>query len=268
MAHTDTHGALDDISYLARSHHRVPLLVALATRPRSGAELRDLANVSSSTVRRTLREFETRRWVRKDGFRYEATELGAFVASSVEALVGQVETERKLRDVWHWLPGEESGFGVDTCVGAVVTVAESDDPYRPVNRFASLLRETDQFRFVGVGIALLEPCRDEFRRRVLDGMRAEIIDPPSVAEHILETYPDHCSKPLESDNFSVRIHDDPPPYGVCLFDRRVGVCGYDHDSGTVRVLIDSVAPEAREWAEILYESYYRESRPLRRETIL
>ncbi len=243
------------------------MLVALATRPQSGANLRELSDVSASTVRRTLREFEARNWVHRNGFRYEATELGVFVASAVETLVEQIETERKLRDLWHWLPGEESDFGVDTCVDAVVTVAESDNPYRPVNRFVSLLRETDQFRFVGVNISLIEPCKDEFREWILDGMRAEIIDPPNVAQHILETYPDHCSGPLESGNLSVRIHDALPPYGVCLFDHRVGVCGYNHDSGTVRVLIDSETVEAREWAEVVYESYRRESRPLRRETV-
>lgn len=49
---------IDDIAYLTRSEHRTPTLVALTERPRSRSELCELAGVSSSTIRRTLDEFE------------------------------------------------------------------------------------------------------------------------------------------------------------------------------------------------------------------
>ena len=257
-----TDSSIDDIAYLVRSEHRVSTLAALTVRPRSRSELWEMAGVSSSTMRRTLTEFEKRHWIRRNGYQYEVTQMGGFIASAVTELIERVETERRLRDVWHWLPGEESGFTVEMCSDAVVTVAEADDPYRPVNRFVSLLRETDRFRFVGFDIALLEPCRDELSRRIVDGMRTEIIDPPSVARYILSTYPEHCSEPLESGNLTVRLHDDLPPYGVSIFADRVGISGYDSDSGTVRVLVDTDAPEVREWAEATYESYRREARPL------
>lgn len=93
-------------------------------------------------------------------------------------------------------------------------------------------------------------------------MHTEIIDPPSVARYILSTHPEHCSEPLESGNLTVRLHDDLPPYGVCLFDDRIGISSYSPDSGTVRALIDTDALEAREWAESTYKSYQREARPL------
>lgn len=253
---------IDDIAYLARSEHRVSTLVALTDRPRSRSELWEMSGVSSSTIRRTLSEFEDRHWIRKTGYQYEATQLGGFVASGMEELIDRVETERKLRDVWQWLPSETSGFTIDICSDAVVTVAEVDDPYRPVNRFVSLLRETDRSRFVGVNVALLEPCEDELRQRVVDGMHTEIIDPPSVARYILSTYPEHCSGPLESGNLTVWLHDDLPPYGVSLFDDRIGISGYNPNSGTVRALIDTDAPEVREWAESTSRSYQREARPL------
>lgn len=267
MVPHDTGAPLADVAYLVRSEHRVPTLAALTDRPRSRSELREMTGVSSSTIRRTLREFEDRHWVRRNGYRYEATQLGAFVAAAMEELRERVEVERKLRDVWRWLPGEESGFAPEMCSDAVVTVAEADDPYRPVNRFVTLLRETERFRFVGVDIALTEPCKDEFRRRILDGMRAEIVDPPSVAGHVLSTYPEHCAEPTESGNLRVWLHDDLPPYGVGIFDHRVGICGYNDDSGTVQAWVDSGDPAAREWAESTYESYRREARPLALESV-
>ena len=259
---------IDDIAYLARSEHRAPTLVALTVRPRSRSELWEMTGVSSSTIRRTLREFEDRNWIRRNGYQYEATQLGAYIASAVAELIERVETERKLRDVWHWLPGEESGFTIGMCSDAVVTVAEADNPYGPINRFRTLIRETDRFRFIGSSLPLLEPCRDEFCQRVIDGMQTEIIDPPSVARHIRSTYPELSSETLASGNLTIRLHDDLPPYGVGIFDHRIAIFGHDPDSVTVRVLLDTDSQEAREWAEAKYSFYRRKTPTVPLETVM
>ena len=260
--------SLDDIQFLVRSEHRVTALAALAERPQSRADLRAVTGASPSTIGRTLREFEERQWIRRDGHRFEATQLGAFVAAGLRELVERIETEQKLRDVWKWLPTEASGFTIEMGADAVVTDAGADDPYGPVNRFVSLLRNTDQFRFVGYDVALLEPCKDELSQRIVDGMHTEIIDPPSVAKYILSTHGEHCSGPLSSGSLTVRLHDDLPTYGVSLFDDRIAISGYNPDSGTVQVLLDTDAPEARRWAESTYESYRRGARPLTPELVV
>lgn len=253
---------IDDIAYLARSEHRVPTLVALTDRPRSRSELWELTGVSSSTIRRTLREFEDRCWIRRNGYQYEATQLGAAIADAMEELIDRVETEQTVRDIWHWLPDEESGFTIEMCVDATVTVAEPSDPYAPVNRFESLLQDKTTFRFVGSDVALFEPCKDVLRQQIVDGMETEIIDPPSVARYILSTYPDHCATPLESGNLTVLVHDELPRYGIGFFDDRIAISCYERDSGAVRVLIDTDVPAAREWAESTYATYRAEARPL------
>ncbi|WP_081443498.1 helix-turn-helix transcriptional regulator [Haloterrigena turkmenica] len=261
MTPCTTSEPLEDLEFLARSEHRVAVLEALAERPTSRADLRTKTGASASTIGRTLRAFDERNWIRRDGNRYETTQLGAFVAAGLRDLLARLETERALRDSWQFLP-EASGFTVEMASRAVVTVAEPDAPYRPVNRFAALLRRTSRFRFVGADVALLEPCKDELRRSIADGMEAEIIDPSAVAGYILSNYREHCSAALESGNLSVSVHDEVPPYGVSLFDDRIAVSCYDPDSGMVRLLIDTDAPEAREWAESTFASYQRDARPL------
>lgn len=260
MRSPTTSAPLDDIEFLSRSGHRVIALAALARRPQSRADLLAMTGVSQATIGRTLRAFEDRRWIVRNGQHYEATQLGAFVAAGMRELIDRVETEQTLRDVWQWLPGEASGFTIGMFADADVSVAGAEDPYRPVNRFTSLLRETDRLRFVGFDLALLEPCRDELCRRLLDGMHAEIIDPPNVVRHIRSTYPEQFAEALESGNLTLRIHDDLPPYGVGIFDDRVAIVGYDPNSGTVAVSIDTDAPAAREWAESVFE-HYRRKRP-------
>nr|WP_293029500.1 MarR family transcriptional regulator [Natronococcus sp.] len=258
--------AIDDVAYLTRSHHRTAALAALADRPRTRAELRELTGVSQSTIGRTLRAFENRGWIARTDHRYETTQLGAFVASGMRELLDRIETERKLRETWSWFPAEIRGLPLESFSEAVVTVPDVDDPYRPVNRFASLLRETDRFRFVGFELALLEPCRDELCGRVVDGMATEIIDPPSVVSYIRTTYPEQSERTLASGNLTVLIHEEPPEYGLSIFENRVGICGYHPDSGTVRAFVDTDDPTIRKWAVSTYDEYRREARPLAVET--
>jgi len=253
-----TADVLEDVVFLARSEHRVTALVATARRPQSRRDLRTMTEVSQSTIGRTLRELEDRRWIRREGGQYEATALGATVAAGVQDLLEIVDTERRLRDVWEWLPPEESGFTVDMCTDAVVTVADADDPYRPVTRFTELLEGTGRFRFAGLDVAMLEPCKDELCSQIQDGLDAELINPPRVARYIRSTCPEQFSETLASGNLTVRIHDGLPNYGVSIFDDRVAISGYDPDSVTVRVLVDTDAPAAREWAESVYEDYRRQ----------
>lgn len=254
--------AIGDVAYLARSEHRVPTLVALTDRPRSRAELCELNGVSSSTIRRTLGEFEDRSWIRKDGYKYVATKLGEAIATGMEELIDRVETERKLREVWHWLPKEISEFTVETWSEMTVTVARPESPYRPVNRFESLLRTTDTFRFLRPEVALMEPCFDVLSQLIDDGVEITLVDRPSCHTYFLSTYPERSSAMLEQDNFTVLEHDDLPPYGVGLLDSHVAISSYERDSGTVQAVIDTDVPAIREWAESVYTDYESEARPL------
>lgn len=253
------HESIDDVEYLVRSPHRVKALGALAREPRSRRDLRTMTKVSQSTIGRTLREFEDRNWIRREGNEYVATELGTFVAVSLEEAIERIDIERALRDVWQWLPGEETGFTIELCTGARVTRAEADDPYGPVNRFMSLVRETDEFRFAGIDVALLEPCKEELCQQIVDGMQAEIVEPPRVAQYIRSTCPELFSQALDSGNLTVRLNDDLPGFGIGLLDDRVAICGYDAESAAVRVLVDSDGTDLYDWAESLFGTYWRQN---------
>lgn len=252
---------LDDIEFLARSKHRVTALAALARRPQSRADLLEMTEASASTIGRTLREFEERRWIEKDGHQFEATQLGGFVAAGMRELIERMETEQQLRDVWQWLPTQASGFTIEMASDAVVTVAGADDPYGPVRRFESLFRDTTTLRFLRPEVALMDLCFDILYRRVEDGVDMTLIDRPECHTYFLSTYPNRSSKMVQRDNFTILEHDDLPPYGIGLLDDCVTISCYEQGSGTVHAIIDTDAPAVREWAESTYESYRREARP-------
>lgn len=93
-------------------------------------------------------------------------------------------------------------------------------------------------------------------------MDAEIIFPPTVSENIASTYPEKASEVLESESFTLWLHDALPLYRVLIFDDRVGIGGYDADSGVLQVYVETDAPEARTWAESTFESHRQEARCL------
>lgn len=250
-----------DAAFLARAEHRVPLLSALAEEPRHRRELEALTDVSRTTVGRSLRAMEERRWVRREGDRYVATPLGAYVAGCASEFVECLRTERRLRDVWDLLPIGEDGVDVAAFSGAEVTVASADDPYAPVNRWVSLLAGSDRLRFVGSDVGLFEPCKDDLRRFILEGMSAAVVDPPEHARHIRQTYPELVEDIFASGNVEVRVHDDLPGYGIGVLDDRVVVCGFHPRDGTARVLVDTGDPAVREWALATFETYYGAARP-------
>lgn len=254
--------SLDDVAYLARSDHRVPALVALTDRPRSRSELCELTGVSSSTVRRTLGEFENRRWIRKEGYRYEATTLGETIATGMVDLLDRVDAERTVRDVWHWLPDAVGEFPVETWGDMVVTVAEPDHPYRPVNRFEEILRETSELRYLRPAIALGEPCVEVIWGLVEDGLEVTLIDRPSCHEYFLSTYPERSLAVLAHDNFTVLEHDDLPANGVGLLDDRAAISCYEPESGAVQAFLDTDDDVARNWARAVFADYKAEARPV------
>jgi hypothetical protein len=63
-----------------------------------------------------------------------------------------------------------------------------------------------------------------------------------------------------SNSFTLWLHDSLPLFRILIYDDRIGIGGYDPDSGVLQVYVDTDAPEAREWAESTVESYRQEAR--------
>lgn len=151
--------------------------------------------------------------------------------------------------------GPDIGLFADS----VVTVPELGAPYRPVDRFAELVRETEAIR--GFTPTTVESDMDALFRNVVDGMEAELMWPSDLTETISASHPERLPAAIESGNLTV-LTTEFFPCSCAIFDDRVGLGGYDRETGIMRVAVDTDAPEARRWAEDLYESYRDDARPL------
>jgi predicted transcriptional regulator len=256
--------SLDEISFLARSAPRVGVLDALSERPCSRDDLRAATGASSPTMGRVLADFEARQWVVRDGPTYELTRLGAFVAERFTGLRKAMATERKLRDVLPWLPGEMDGFRVELFADAVVSFPGPNYPYQPVERVTQLIEGTEVMR--GFGTTVVKSSNLEAAcRSIIEGMEFEFIYSPGVLETIVAWNPTRIAETNACENCTTLLHDALPDSdwcGIGIYDDRVGICCHDPETGVLQAVVDTDTPEAREWAEAVYERYRAEARPL------
>lgn len=263
------HSAVEEIDFLARSDHRIGVLEVLTQGPCSRANLRAVTGASSPTMGRVLADFEDRRWIVRDGPTYELTSLGEFVADRFLDLRKAMEIERKLRDVWQWLPREMEGFSVDMFTDAVVSRPGPGYPYEPVERLTQLIGGTDRMR--GFDSIVQKSINNEtVCRAVLDGMELEYVYSPVALEGTFAWNPDRVMEAATCENCTVLVHDALPDGDRCglgIVDDRVGICCHDIDTGALTAIVDTDAPEAREWAISTFEHVRQEARPVDAETV-
>ena len=256
--------SIEEIEFIACSTHRVGVLETLTEGGCDRAELIARTGAHTSTIGRVLSDFEDRRWIERNGPTYQLTPLGEFVAKQFAALYDAMETERKLRDVWQWLPREMEGFSADLFADAVLAYPPSGYPYEPVERVVELVEKSDSIRAFGATV-FKAVANETFCREALDGMDVEIIYSPAVLAATIQWNPDLFEKAAAQDQCTILVHEDLPDRSRCgidIFDQRVAICCHDSDTKALRGWIDTDAPEARSWARSVYQQYRREAQPL------
>lgn len=253
---------IEDIEFIARSSHRVGVLETLTDGHRNRTELRAATGASSPTVGRILADFEDRRWIVRDGPTYELTGLGEFVADRFLSLRDAMETERKLRDVWQWLPREMEGFSVDLFADAVVSHPGPGYPYEPVERLSQLIEGAERMR--GFDSIVYKSVNNEaVCEAVLEGLELEFVYSPAALEGTFAWDPERVAEAAACENCTVYVHDTLPDGDRCglgIIDDRAGICCHDPETGALVAIIDTDAPEAREWALSTFERVRREAR--------
>jgi predicted transcriptional regulator len=255
---------IDNIQFLATSAHRVGVLEALRDGPTDRQELCEATGASSPTVGRVLADFSERRWLVRDGPTYGLTPLGEYVADRFLAFRDAMEIEEKLRDVWHWLPVEMPGFSVDLFADAVVSYPGPGYPYEPVERLSQLIASTSSLRGFD-NIVFKSSNLETACGAVLEGMTFEYVFTPEALEGTFAWNPDRIMEVTACENAAVFVHDHLPDGDRCglgIVDDRAGICCHDAETGALVAVIDTDAPEAREWAISVFEEVRAEATPL------
>ncbi|MFP8956554.1 helix-turn-helix transcriptional regulator [Natrialbaceae archaeon A-CW3] len=239
--------------------HR-PVLEALRTEPLDRREIEKRLDVSRATSHRFTQWLDEQGFVEKIDGRIRLTGRGEAVADEVLRFEANVRTVHRLAPLLDTICADHQEFVLEPFVDATVTRAEPDDPYQPVERFISLLSESRTFR--GFNTTHMAPLvLGGFHHQIFEKTDTEIIYLPRIAEKLFETYPERAQEAIDRGHLALRTRDD-LPYGLAIFDERVGIGGYDEATGLMQVFVDSGEPIACEWADRVYASVRVDSDPL------
>lgn len=175
---------LEDVSFLARSDHRVEVLQTLASGPRRRPDLHAETEIPQPTLGRILGGFEDRNWAERRNGEYALTALGELVAERFERLLDTVATVQRLGDVLVQLPTDEIDFDVRAFADAAVWEPEPGDTLSHIRRMEEVWLQADRKRLLGgtLGPASFERRRDNAQAFVDREMRAETVVSTAMME--------------------------------------------------------------------------------------
>lgn len=241
---------------------RAPMLAALREGSLDRRGLQERLDISKSTAHRNITSLAELGLVERSDGEYKLTGFGEAVAEAVATFEAEMRTTVQLEPLFDAVAGVRPQCPIDAFSDATVTTADRGDPFGPMARFVSLIKETETLRMFD-SYAVAPTYMDEIHGRVLDGLETKVIERPDVAEDIMENYPRKCVELCASEYLTMRLHDE-LPFGLVVLDSRIGVGIRDSNTGAPRVLVDTDDFEARAWAKSLFETYWRDATRLPR----
>ena len=237
-----------------------PVLEALFSEPMDRREIEAQLDVSRATSHRFTRWLGEHGLAEKREGRFHLTGKGLSFAEGVLRFERNVETADRLAPLLDLICEDHMELVVEPFADATVTTADATDPYAPLRRFQELLGDSDTLR--GFNTTHMVPLTaTDGGEDALAGVDAELIYLPEVVETLFDHAPERAREAVEAGHLTLRTRDA-LPYGLAIFDDRVGIGGYDENTGAMAVFVDTDAAYAREWAERTYAAFLEDSEPL------
>lgn len=249
---------LETIEYLARSDHRVEVLNAIQSEPRTRDEIRALTDASRVTAGRIIADLEERGWIDRTGTAYEATMTGRYVATEFTRLMANLEAYADLPPVVSWLPDGQPTFDLCLLEDATVTTADEGDLIAPIRRALALIDRAD--RLVAVANGASSEFVEAMRDAVESGQTHTLLGPPEMVEAI-RSDPDQRADMraiLESGRGTLLQYEDDSELPVMqIGDDSVALCSGDH-----RAMVETDDETIYEWATGYFDSLRRHATPV------
>ncbi|WP_224333695.1 helix-turn-helix transcriptional regulator [Haloprofundus halobius] len=239
---------------------RAPMMEALCDGAADRRTLEAELDISRATSHRFTRWFGDRGLVERVDGEFRLTATGRAVAEALARFKSEVTVALLLAPVLDAVDGGDGPIPpipLSAFVDATVTTPGDGDPHGPMNRYVSLVRESETLRGFDTW-AIAPTYMGEIQERILEGMETTLVDPVAVVEDVMENYPERCVAVCVSGHLTIRLHDS-LPFGLAVFDDRIGVAVRDPETNALTAFVDTDSPAAREWAEATYETYESES---------
>lgn len=253
--------AREQVAFLVGSEHRVSTMEALRDGPARPNELERSLAASRATVQRALSGLSERGWVEKRDGDYRLTGAGTFVLRSYRNLTDVVETTEEVGSPLTLLDSVTEDLPVTALRTATATTATAKTPHAPIERYSTLLEETETDRLRGV-CPVLSPVINEVHRPIVEaGIPVELVIDERTLAAAEEFTPESHAAALELETFTLRIVEEDLDFGVSLFGDAAMVGAYDEE-GRFRACLDAADAPLVDWAEDLYERHWNRGRIL------
>jgi predicted transcriptional regulator len=236
------------------------VLETLMMEPLDRKDLEAQLDISRATSHRFTRWLENHALAERVDNRFTLTGKGQVYADAIVHLERDLRAATVLAPLLESICESHREFVVAPFADGTVTTATPDDPYAPFTRFVQLIRESDTVRGFNT-THMFPPALEEMSGQVFDDLEAELIYLPDVVDSLFETHPDQLRDAIDAGHLTLRTREA-LPYGLAIFDDRVGVAGYDKQTGMMRVFVDSDSAIARGWAKRVFATYRDNSEPI------
>jgi predicted transcriptional regulator len=263
MSGRDIYGEpLEELEFLARSPNRIRVLETLTDGPIDRYKLEEDADVSRATLGRILDDFLERHWIVEDERAYETTQLGAYVAREVAAVLKGFEPIPVLNKVAQWFPEEGFEFDIGLLAGATVIRSTKSDALAPTTHIANRIRTADRVRLITYSVlpGVMEAC---WRGTVDGNMQLETVLDTGAMESV-GTKPELVDQVVEmfaTGQAEVYWHEEAISSTVFIIDDDVLLC-LSGGEGAPLAVIETDNESVRSWAESTIDTYCQEGERL------
>jgi|GEM_PF-416116 len=257
------------LRYLSGSTVRPTILERLVDGTAQPAELVPVADVSRTTVHRTLSELVKRDWARRVDGGYEATAIGALALRTYEHARSRLETLERLEPF---------------CTHAGAAAAQLDLEWLCEARLATPTETNPQYplEWYGDRLAALEPAGKRARLRIATpvltrqllavhdsiadaGTPTEFVVEEAAIRAVMRQSPERLRASLESDAFELYAAPDAPSLGLTLGENRTLLHAYDE--GRLVVALEGPNDRLRKWVTDRYSGLRDDARHVTGETL-
>ncbi|WP_436907759.1 tetratricopeptide repeat protein [Halosimplex marinum] len=264
----------DEVPWIALVEERLAFLDRLSESPAHKPQLEADLDCSRSTIDRAVRRLEAAGLVDRVGDGYVTTPTGRVAAHRYRSYVADQRTVDEAQAVLSVLP-PDCDVPPDLVAGGTVATAD-DRPHRLFERLARHLRAAGRYRVALPSLADSRHLRLLHARVVSDGMDADLLVAPALADRLREEFPALVDDLFAAESCTIR-RADVPPFAVALStsdpataaqtaeptrDGDVTAIVATHDDGALAGTIENDADAAIDRAHALFASLGEDASPL------
>ncbi|MFC7073454.1 helix-turn-helix transcriptional regulator [Halovenus rubra] len=260
--------AVEAISFLVRSEHRVRVLAQLQTGDCSREQLNEVLDVSRVTLSRVLGDLEEREWIRKSpsDHRYRLTSFGERIFGDLSRLMQTVSVGQQYPDIIKRLPAEWFGFDL-RCLTEGEHIAGNDaDPLAAARVVADEIQHGSTCRsLLGTFIALPMYTFEASLQTGTEPTTTVMFDPDLTESMLTDQSLLNRWQSIEAKSEKLVYYsvETPIPCSIDLIDESTVFLTVEQEGGSGFDIIKSTHPDVIRWAKDTIDDHYVAATPLK-----